>query len=149
MNKLKILITLIVCIALMSCANKKDQKDLAIHATAQECIDYVIALDDSLGTIRNHACEKQSLSETIDEYVYNLDNLSFSNCPPAFITAFDEHKDAWVNATEITDNYPDLRGEMHELFEIIENGPDSIAFKLLVAEIWSTWEQVELATNLE
>ena len=149
MNKWKFLIVLIANIALISCGNKKVQKELAMHASAKECINYVIAMDDSLGTIRNYACEDQSLSETIDDYVHSLDNLSFSNCPPAFTAAFEEHKEAWVNTKEITDKYPELRGEMHDLFAIIESGPDSTAFNNLVAEIWSTWEQVEFVMNIE
>ena len=138
-----------ILMVINACNTKQVQKDLTVHASAKECIDYVIDTDKSLGAIRNHACEKKSLSETIDDYVHSLDNLSFSNCPPIFIKAFEEHKEAWVNVTEMTDQYPDLRGEMHDIFEIIEAGPDSAAFKYLEAEIWATWEQVELAINLE
>ena len=138
-----------ILILVTACSSNRGKKDFTVHASAKECVNYVIANDDSLGTIRNNATKKQSLSETIDDYVYSLDNLSFSNCPPAFIEAFEEHKEAWVNISEVTDNYPDLRGEMHDIFDIIESGQDSSAFKFLLAEIWLTWEQVELAMNLE
>jgi len=144
----KYLITILL-ILLTACNSNRGKKDFTIHASAKECVDYVIAKDDSLGSIRNYASEKQSLSETIDDYVYSLDNLSFSNCPSTFTDAFEEHKDAWVNITEVTDNYPDLRGEMHDIFDIIADGPDSTTFKLLLAEIWATWEQVELVTTIE
>ena len=66
-----------------------------------------------------------------------------------FLGYCEEHMNAWINITEVTDNYPDLRGEMHDIFDIIENGPDSTAFKFLLTEIWTTWEQVEQAMNLE
>jgi len=74
-----------ILMVINACNTKQVQKDLTVHASAKECIDYVIDTDKSLGAIRNHACEKKSLSETIDDYVHSLDNLSFSNCPPIFI----------------------------------------------------------------
>lgn len=136
-------------VLLVACNSKRGEKDITVHTSSKECVEYVIANDDSLGGIRNHACEKISLSETIDDYVYSLDNLSFSNCPSAFTVAFEEHKNAWINITEVTDKYPDLRGEMHDVFDIIAIGPDSSEFNFYLAEIWATWEQVELATNIE
>ena len=45
--------------------------------------------------------------------------------------------------TMVTDQYPNLRGEMHDLFDIIEKGKDSGAFKTHLKAIWDTWENVE------
>ena len=88
------ILVITLLISLIACSSKRGEKDFTVHASAKECIEYVKVMDDSLGTIRNHACEKISLSETIDDYIYSLDNLSFSNCPSAFTAAFEEHKEA-------------------------------------------------------
>jgi len=39
----------------------------------------------------------------------------------------------------VVTRYPDLRGEMHDLFDTLALSPDSIAFKLRVDEISATW----------
>lgn len=142
------ILSIFFIVTIITCGSTKN-KELNMNQSPKECIENIIEQDSELGNMRNHACEKQSLSATIDDYVASLDKLNYNNCPSEFTLAFEEHIEAWVNATEITDLYPDLRGEMHDVFAIIESGPDSTEFKYLVAEIWSTWEQVELAMNLE
>lgn len=57
-------------IILVSCVGGK--KTAENQVSPWECIETVIAIDDSLGTVRNHACEEQSLSTTIDYYVTSL-----------------------------------------------------------------------------
>ncbi len=114
-------------------------------ALGKECIKKVIALDDSLGTVRNHACETISLSETIQKYVQGMEAINYNNCPEAFSTAFKKHREAWTAMLSITDQYPDLRGEMHDLFDGIEKGKDAAIFKPLLKAIWDTWAEVENA----
>jgi hypothetical protein len=114
-------------------------------AENKQCIEYIIAKDDSLGKIRNHACKEQSLSKTIHQYIGALNALDTKDCAPAFNQAFNNHKKAWLNTLKVTDNYSHLRGEMHDLFAVIETSKDSTEFKILINNIWSTWAEVEKA----
>ena len=137
-----------VCISLliMNCTDKKKDNPIS-KDTAQDCITNVLKQDDSLGTIRNHACEAISLSATIDQYVSALNRLDFEACPESFHTAFKNHAEAWTKMEEFTTQYPDLRGEMHDLFDSIEKGKDSLSFKPLLKAIWDTWADVETSKS--
>lgn len=107
----------------------------------------ILALDDSLGKIRNHASEKISLSETIKQYTSEINKMDFNGCPGDFTFAFKRHRDAWSKIMAITGKYPGLRGEMHALFDSIKAGKDSAEFNLRLAAIWSTWSEVENAVK--
>ena len=89
-------------------------------SNSKNCIKNIIAEDESLGKTRNHNCEKISLSETIRIYANGLEALDFAECPEKFSTAFQSHIKAWKEMIIITDKYPNLRGEMHDLFDEIE-----------------------------
>lgn len=124
--------------------NKQQEKTTKITAVQQsECVRRFMSADDSLGKIRNHACETISLSQSIHQYVQALRNLDYRICLPAFQEAVDKHLDAWQNMKKITDRYPDLRGEMHALFDQLEKSKDSAIFKPLLDKIWDTWAGVE------
>ena len=109
-----------------------------------DCINHVIAVDDSLGKIRNRECENLSLSRTILNYTKAMQQIETKDCPPAFSKAYSSHRDAWNAMLPITDNYPDLRGEMHVLFKQLEQSKDSVAFKKFQSAIWTTWAEVEV-----
>lgn len=109
----------------------------------QKCIEKVIAEDEKIGKIRNHNCEKRSLSETILIYTKGMENFDFSDCPKTFEIAFEKHKKAWLAMLEVTDKHPDLRGEMHDLFDELEKGEDAELFKSLLKDIWDTWGEIE------
>jgi hypothetical protein len=121
----------------------KEQPETKGLAAEQQCIQQVIALDDSLGTIRNHNCETISLSETIDQYAAAVEKINYKDCPEDFAKAFVKHREAWMAMKTVTDKYPNLRGEMHTLFDQIEKGKDSTLFKPLLKDIWDTWAEVE------
>ena len=87
--------------------------------------------------------KKISLSETIDNYVLQLKQLDFEPCPDSFKLAFMNHLEAWDKMTEVTDQYKELRGEMHVLFDSIAAGSDSMHFKPRLKAIWDTWGDVE------
>ncbi|WP_155958842.1 hypothetical protein [Flavobacterium limnosediminis] len=108
-----------------------------------DCISRVIAIDDSLGKIRNRECENLSLSQTIANYTKGMAAIDTKGCPEAFSKAYRSHKDAWNAVLPVTDTYPDLRGEMHVLFKELERSKDSVEFKKLQADIWTTWGEVE------
>ncbi len=128
---------LFLILPLAACAPK------ATNVRKKTCMDLVIQKDDALGKIRNHACEKMSLSAAINNYVNGLSQLNYDNCPRAFKTAFEKHAQSWVDITKVTDKYPELRGEMHVLFAALESGKDSLAFIPLQKNIWDTWGEIE------
>jgi uncharacterized protein (TIGR02246 family) len=111
--------------------------------TAESAMAKVIALDDFLGKLRNRACQRISLSETIRNYTEALALLDFTTCPADFRSGFEQHRLAWLKLLPFTDRYPDLRGEMHSLFSKMEN--DDPAFKQAVKHVWDTWALVEAA----
>lgn len=114
------------------------------------CIQRIMAYDEKLGTIRNHGCETQSLSKTIQDYVNALENASFKGCPNTFKDAFDKHIEAWKATLVVTDKHPDLRGEMHDLFDELEkHEEDGAALTQAIKGIWDTWEEVEKAKEID
>ncbi|MBP6812978.1 MAG: sulfurtransferase [Saprospiraceae bacterium] len=112
---------------------------------SRDCMARVIALDDSLGKARNHACERLDLSETIRQYAKGLSKINYKSCPAAFANAFKKHREAWLALIPVTDQYSALRGEMHDLFKKIESGKDGKQFKALVKTVWDTWAEIETA----
>ena len=126
-------------------AEKAEKAVLSLDAS--QCITNVFAQDDKLGKIRNHACEKISLSETIDNYVAGLEAVDFSNCPTAFHQAFVNHMDAWKKMSVVTSKYGDMRGEMHDLFDSIEKNKEDEEFPKRLKAIWDTWSIVETTSK--
>ena len=125
---------------------EENQKEAGkINLSGQTCIEKIIALDDSLGTIRNHACKTISLSETIKQYTAGMNQFDFQTCPEAFTVAFKKHIAAWTDMLVVTNQYPELRGEMHDLFDQLEVGEQAELFKSLLKSIWDTWAEVEQA----
>lgn len=111
--------------------------------TQTECMKRILAVDNSLGTIRNHACESIPLSEAIKQYVNSLKQIDFTGCSNQFEQAFKEHETAWLTILEITDKYPDIRGEMHDLFDTLKEGEDGEKFSTLLQSVWDTWREIE------
>lgn len=125
-----------------SCKNEKLDKLADIS-----CSKYILAQDDSLGSVRNHASEHMPISQSVVQYIKELSKLNFDDCPDDFVEAFEEHMSAWLNVIPILEKYPDARAEMHEVFKEIESGIHQDTFKILVDEIWSTWAKVEKASG--
>lgn len=111
------------------------------------CMQRIIAKDDSLGTIRNHACENISLDQTISNYTSALATLDFKYCPENFTNAFTIHRNAWDALIPIVRKYGHKRGEMHLLFKELEISEDSTLFKQKLKFVWDTWSDVEKATQ--
>mgnify|MGYP007073270431 CR=1 FL=1 len=109
------------------------------------CIQRIIDADNVLGKTRNHACETISMAETIQNYADGMAKLDFRGCPPDFAKAFERHRQAWIDMIPLVEKYPDMRGEMHVLFDQLEKGPDAETFKPLLKAIWDTWAEVEAA----
>lgn len=111
------------------------------------CIKQIFEKDSIFGDIRNHASEKISLSEVINNYSKNLKSLDYSHCPDIFESAFHKHIDAWLDFRNVSDKYPLIRGELHDIFAIIEKSKDSTEFKSRLGQILETWKIVEENSN--
>lgn len=107
------------------------------------CMLQIFAADDSLGSIRNHDPEKIELGVSIERYTSALNQLDFTNCPNDFQEAYQKHIFAWMKMTRVAHRFPDLRGEMHDLFDEIEESEMQDQFKPLLKEIWDTWAVIE------
>lgn len=148
---MKLPLTIVLCSLFLTCntIGKKNiennlEKDNAIGS---ECMKIVLKRDQEFGEIRNHSSEQISLSETIDLYTSSLKSLDYSNCPEKFRLAFDEHINAWLGIKLVSDKYPEIRGELHDLFTRLENSKDSIEFKIQSKKIWDTWNIIEIMTK--
>ncbi len=109
-------------------------------------IKRVLAEDEEMGARRNHACEENSLSFAIDRYLNDIDSIDWQDCPVQFTDAFKMHRDAWEKSKQLFDKFPDLRGEMHDLFDILREKPESQEALLQVEkDIWGSWAEVEKA----
>ncbi|PYE79678.1 hypothetical protein DFQ11_10965 [Winogradskyella epiphytica] len=129
----------LLCIYLLSCNKITNNKTFK----AKTCVEKVILRDQELGEIRNQASLKVSLSESIGTYTSHLMSLNYECCPETFQKEFKEHISAWINIKTVTDKYPELRGEMHDLFLLLENGRDAEEFKMLSKKIWQTWNSIQ------
>jgi hypothetical protein len=138
-------ITAVFCTAVLSTSVAWSQHEFPLLAEQNPFISAIIAQDDSLGVVRNHACETIPLAQTIRDYTEALAGLDYSDCPENFTSAFASHRQAWEQLIPFAEQYPDLRGEMHDLFDQLEKGPDAERFKPLVERIWETWREVEKA----
>ena len=117
--------------------------------TSEQAIRSVLARDELIGKERNLNPHRMSLAESVRQYVEGMEAIDTSDCPDDFTRAFRRHQAAWVDLEQPLEQYGDLRGEMHDLFDIIE-GPDNPGaedFKPLVANIWSTWEEVQASLD--
>jgi len=144
------LLSLFLFLSILGCKEpvaKQDNPELKPMTKQLNCTDRIFEKDSILGSIRNHASERISLSKTIDNYTDSLQALDFSECPSKFKTAFQEHIVAWQNIKITTDKYPSLRGELHYIFEELEQSKDSIEFKSFLKQIWDTWNLVEASAN--
>ena len=146
MHRALYLIFALVIISLgCSPSDHMQSKTEAVHETLSEsdCVDYIMSADDSLGRIRNKASVDTSLSMAIHEYIESVNNLDFKSCPESFTKAFQKHINAWAEIVVVTDHYPKLRGEMHDLFGKLEQGPRAVLFEPLLESIWNSWNEVE------
>ncbi|MGX7667913.1 hypothetical protein [Flavobacterium pedocola] len=146
MRKTAITIVLLLAMFGFSCSSRR--KILA-RELSKDCIAQVLSIDDSIGKVRNRECQKISLSQTISHYTKGMESFKTKNCPKDFAAVYRAHTEAWNAMLEITDKYPSMRGEMHVLFKQLEQSTDAVRFKILLADIWSTWGELEKASKSE
>lgn len=140
-------ILLLLMILLFTSCKQEKKANTTPLITKKECINNILKLDDSLGKLRNIECKQVPLSQSITNYITALNNLDYTSCPKTFSNAFKQHTKAWDKMIEVTNKYATLRGEMHDLFNQIETSKDSTQFKILLKDIWDTWENIEKTTK--
>lgn len=104
-------------------------------------IDDILQQDKKLGSIRNNQPHQIPLHQAIINYCNSLRQLDYSKTPAVFKTVFFKHIKAWEAAVPEFKKYQDLRGELHDVFEILK--PQSEMFLILESGIWSSWADVE------
>ena len=124
-----------------------DANTAASNESEQDCIDAILREDTALGDTRNHACETASLADAIQQYVDALSALDYEGCPREFSKAFEAHIDAWAAMKTFTEQFADMRGEMHDLFYKLERGEQAEEFKPLLKAIWDTWAPIQTAKD--
>jgi len=147
---MKLFLILVTFLLILGCKGPKEKhnnSDLTIEIEGKNCVNQVLKRDSVFGEIRNHASENISLSETINNYTNDLKSIDYINCPEKFKSAFHAHIEAWLEIIKVSDKYPSLRGELHDIFAKLEKSEDSTEFKLLVKQIWDTWKIVEVSSK--
>lgn len=143
-------IILFLSLLLLGCngPNKKESRSFSnSNGKNINCVKRIFEKDSIFGDIRNHASERISLSEAINNYSKNIKSLDYSHCPEEFESAFNKHIDAWLDFRKVSDKHPLLRGELHDIFAIIEKSEDSTEFKSKLNQILETWKMVEESSN--
>jgi hypothetical protein len=133
----------ILLIFLFSSTNACNQK---AKNEDNACIKFIMEKDELLGKVRNQYSKQHNLSTTIYYYTEGLRALDYQQCPEAFRSAFMAHIEAWDDMLRVTDKYPDIRGELHDVFDSIKikGNPE---FETQLKQIWDTWAKVEQATS--
>lgn len=143
---MKLFLIIVVISSLIGCKDagpKQNASDSSDKNSQIECVKRIYSKDSVLGAARNLASENISISLAITNYTTGLESLDYTNCPYNFVTSFQEHIEAWKKVTIVTDKYPLIRGELHDIFSQLEKSDDSTEFKMLVKEVWDTWSKVE------
>ncbi len=139
------IIQFIVLIFLLGCKTDSHNENIItnhLEYSSKECIDRIMEQDSILGEIRNNAPKSISLSESISDYTNNSKALNFAHCPEEFKTSYEKHIEAWQDFIKVTDQYASLRGELHEIFAMIEKSKDSVEYKHHLNQIIASWELV-------
>lgn len=150
------LIALTGCMGLPGCSGRATSGALPAQAESERgdkayrsAMQAVLEQDSEFGRVRNHAPESGTPAAAIRGYVANLDRIDFSGCPRAFTRAFRQHRDAWEATLPLLDQFDELRGELHEVFEVIRarDAETRAALEQVEQPIWSTWGDVEAAVT--
>jgi len=140
-----------VVLAVSGCGLERRSPESGGAIAEREPADYVtaihdmLALDGELAVDRNHDSESVTIAEAIRRYVAGIDSADFSACPIDFREAFLWHRNVWEESIPFFERFPDLRGEMHLLFdEIRGRGAETqVELERIEASIWDSWLEVE------
>ena len=109
------------------------------------CMASVIKADERLALARNAAPREMPIGDAVRAYLEAFESLDMSECPPPFREAIRRHLGAWRETLPWLDAYPELRGELHEVFDVIGRDERNAEFRAAVGQIIQTWSQVEQA----
>ena len=115
----------------------------------ERAVDRVLAEDARFGRARDEAPRLVPIAQAVEGYVAGLASVKLTDCPDDFAVAFTDHSQAWALMVPFLRRYPDLRGELHDVFEWLESEDNSEAeeFKKLLQAVWDTWKKVEEASS--
>lgn len=132
------------CLVVAGCATPAPSK--LSHAAA---IRAVLEEDAELGAVRNHASESMPLASAVAAYVRSLDAIDFRKCPADFTAAFERHRDAWQESVRHFEEYEEMRGELHDVFEQIRGVSEDARKRIETIEnaLHGTWAEVEAAVD--
>jgi hypothetical protein len=134
---------LLVILTVLACDSAAPETSGPHNIIERNCMSRIIVFDDSLGRIRNHASEKIDLSTTIKQYLKSCRAMNYKNCPLAFNAAIEKHYAAWEKMLPLTNKYPDLRGEMTQLFKQLKTREHAQEFIPLEKAIIDTWVDID------
>jgi hypothetical protein len=137
--------TLVACLLLAACATSAPSNS----SSAAAAIRAVLEEDTRLGGVRNHAPEAMPLAEAVGAYVRGLDAIDFGECPADFTAAFERHRDAWQESIRYFEEYPEMRGELHDLFDRIRGVSTDARMRIESIEqnLRGTWAEVEATVD--
>lgn len=143
MKRSYLIVSLIILFGCKETGEKRIDSEEKIISASTNCIERIFMTDSIFGAVRNRASEQISMSESISNYTNSLDSMDYTHCPATFKAAFEEHTRAWSQMKNVSDKYPSLRGELHDIFAQLEKSEDSTEFKKLLKGIMDTWKVVE------
>jgi hypothetical protein len=119
---------------------------LGLEATADACVQRVLAADDVLGSSRNFAPESAPIHEAVRAYTDALEALDYAGCPTAFVEVPRPcgslaHLHAIV-ATPCCPSWRDAR-----TIQGHRQRPEGQDLPAYAAVIWKTWAEVERAAQ--
>ncbi len=119
------------------------------RAYADAILD-VYAMDALLAQQRNQLPHDSTLAIAVRSYVRGLNTIDFSDCPGEFARAYREHLDAWAASEEFFEQFDELHGEMHELFDQIREMDESKRAELEkhYQAIFDSWAKVQSAAAI-
>ncbi len=127
---------------------KKPQASFILPKKENEAeeIKRILEIDKELGSKRNQRSRTVSIGVAVREYVANVKAIDLARCPRPFRKALENHLAAWTDSLKFFDTVPDLRGEMHSLFDKLRS-EEATRESILEIEkaIWGTWMEVEKA----
>jgi len=134
-----VILPVIFLIACFGCNNTANPK----QAGSASCWTRVYETDSILSIKRNEDCKRMPLAAAIGHYLDEAKKITYEDCSLSFKESFLAHLQAWEKLKPIADKYPLLRGELHEVFGLIQRTSDSALFNQYVNDIHETWKHVE------
>ncbi len=118
-------------------------------SAARRAMMQVMEIDRVLAAQRDEMPESLPVADAVASYVSGLAAINFDECPDDFTDAYRRHRQAWEESIPFLKEHPQLRGEMHGLFDEIRQMDKSISEQLdrHLQAIGESWSDVETAMS--